>query len=137
MNKSTDDIINSRSEVLKKAIRKAFEDNRDYLLFKFNQLLSSTKSNNQEIEYSAESDWLAIDSMSKLRAIVGGRFDTLKSKWVAAALPVKQKKGDEIPEFSVDLSGWSELENWLMKMGYKARLRSDLSDRVFEIKKML
>lgn len=134
---NSDDIITSRSDLIKKAIKKAFEDNRDYLIYKFSQSITQAGSGVTNIEPTEDTDWTAVDSMSKLRAIVGGRFDTLKAKWQAAALPVKQKKGDDIPEFVVDPSGWTDLESWLLKMGYKARLRPDLADRVFEIRKML
>jgi hypothetical protein len=131
------DIITSRSELIKRAIKRAFEENRDYLISKLRSSSNQFEISADTPEAAQEDDWVAIDSMSKLRAIVGGRFDTLKAKWQSAGFPVKQKKGDSIPEFVVDSSGWTDLESWLLKMGYKARLRPDFKDRVFEIKKTL
>jgi len=131
------DIITSRSDLIKRAIKRAFEENRDYLISKLRSSSNQFEISADTPEAAQEDDWVAIDSMSKLRAIVGGRFDTLKAKWQSAGLPVKQKKGDSIPEFVVDSSGWTDLESWLLKMGYKARLRPDFKDRAFEIKKTL
>jgi hypothetical protein len=131
------DIITSRSDLIKRAIKRAFEENRDYLISKLRSSSNQFEISADTPEAAQEDDWVAIDSMSKLRAIAGGRFDTLKAKWQSAGFPVKQKKGDSIPEFVVDPFGWTDLESWLLKMGYKARLRPDFKDRVFEIKKTL
>jgi len=46
-------------------------------------------------------------------------------------------KGDKIPDFTINPTAWSDLEAWLLKMGYAARRTEGQEDRIFEIKKML
>ena len=41
-----------------------------------------------------ESGWLRIESLSQLRATVGGRFQNLKQKWVEAGFPLREHRGD-------------------------------------------
>ncbi len=38
--------------------------------------------------------WTRIESLSRLRAIVGGRFKNLKEKWVGAGFPLREHRGD-------------------------------------------
>jgi len=129
-------MVTSSVSMVTRAVSKAFEDNRDYLL---SQLLKiqMVERNKEQIFQNAEDEWISIDSMSKLRGIVGGRFDTLKAKWQLVGFPIKEKKGDQLPPFTVNPEGWIELETWLLKSGFAARLKPSDPQVLFEIKKSL
>lgn len=78
--------------------------------------------------------WLAIESLSALRNLVGGRFHNLKERWVEAGFPLKEHRGDKTQKFEVNKQGWVELSNWIMKQGYEARLVLDREDCLFELR---
>lgn len=129
----------SCAEMFSSVLKRALEENREFIL---HLLLNAEPQDRDRVgtdsgSNSIEDSWIPIDSISKLRGEVGGRFDTLKIKWQEAGLPLKQKKGDKIPEFAINPAAWGELEAWLLKMGYAVRAVEGKSDRIFEIKKML
>jgi len=131
--------LESLSSLFSKVLKKAFLDNAEYLKNRLNgDLLTELNAVTEEFaDHTGAASWIPIDSISKLRGEVGGRFDTLKLKWQEAGLPLKQKKGDKIPDFTINSVAWSDLEAWLLKMGYASRLTEGQEDRIFEIKKML
>lgn len=81
-----------------------------------------------------EKDWEEIDSLSKLRALVGGRFQNLKSKWLAAGFPVKQDRGDHALSYSLNEKGWIDLSTWISNQGFEVRLNPEKRNVIFEIK---
>jgi hypothetical protein len=84
-----------------------------------------------------EAGWEKIESLSSLRAIVGGRFQQLKDRWVGAGLPLREKKGDRTQLSKIDGAGWNELALWINKQGFEIRRpdQSDTSSTVLEIRK--
>ncbi len=129
-------IVSSSVSIITKAVAKAFEDNKDYLLSRLLQM-QIIENATEHVSLPAQDEWIVIDSMSKLRGIVGGRFDTLKAKWQSVGFPMKEKKGDPLPPFTVHIEGWVELEAWLLKSGFVARLKPSDPQVLFEIRKSL
>lgn len=84
----------------------------------------------------AEKSWTKIDSLSALRATVGGRFQNLKDRWLAAGFPLKEKKGEPLADFVLEESAWSEMLNWLNRSGYEARLGKPEEGCLFEVKRL-
>lgn len=78
--------------------------------------------------------WIRIESLSQLRTIVGGRFQNLKSRWVAAGFPLRAHRGDRTEEACIDEAAWVELQAWLGSQGFEARLVAEESS-CFELRK--
>lgn len=79
-------------------------------------------------------DWEEIDSLSKLRSLVGGRFQNLKDKWLAAGFPLKQDKSSKTGVYTLNEKGWIELSSWISNQGFEVRLNPEKKDSIFEIK---
>lgn len=129
--------VTSSRSLLRKVVEDAFGQNREFLISKIVQLLDEAPGLDVNGPTSTDSseEWIAVDSLSRLRALVGGRFESLKARWQGAGFPLKRKKGDKISDYQIIDSGWSELEGWISKQGFAARRRLDLEDRLFEIRK--
>jgi hypothetical protein len=78
--------------------------------------------------------WTRIESLSRLRAIVGGRFKNLKEKWVGAGFPLREHRGDREERGSVNTEGWLELSSWISRQGYEVRLAGEADPWLFEIR---
>ncbi len=83
---------------------------------------------------STEPVWVEIESLSRLRAIVGGRFQNLRDRWVGAGFPLREHRGDKDGEFSLNEAGWIELSNWVLKQGFESRLTPDKPGCLFELR---
>ncbi|MBX7139143.1 MAG: hypothetical protein K1X83_14305 [Oligoflexia bacterium] len=79
-------------------------------------------------------EWVGIESLSALRAMVGGRFHSLKTRWVEAGLPLKEHRGDKVTLGELDKSGWIELTSWISKQGFEVRLCPDRPGSLFELR---
>lgn len=84
----------------------------------------------------AEPVWIEIESLSRLRAVVGGRFQNLRDRWVGAGFPLREHRGDKDGEFSLNEAGWIELSNWVLKQGFESRLTPDKPGCLFELRAM-
>ena len=82
------------------------------------------------------SNWGAVESLSRLRSLVGGRFQNLKERWIGAGFPLREHRGEEHEAAAVNEQGWLELMNWISKQGFEARLTPGAKDRYFEIRKL-
>ncbi len=80
--------------------------------------------------------WTSIESLSRLRSIVGGRFQNLKDRWTGAGFPLREHRGEEHEKTQVDERGWLELMSWVSKQGFEARLTPDATGHYFEIRKL-
>jgi hypothetical protein len=78
--------------------------------------------------------WQPIESLSRLRAIVGGRFENIKKKWTEAGLPLREHRGDKDKTFAIDSAGWEELSAWLLKHGYESRITPQSELGAFEVR---
>ncbi len=130
-------IVRDSEDLLSQVFNEAFKKNKDFLVHQLalRFSLSGQPASSAEGDVNAESEWIVIDSLSKLRALVGGRFESLKARWQGAGFPLKRKKGDKISDYQVNDAGWVELESWIAKQGYLARCRPDKENCVFEILK--
>lgn len=79
--------------------------------------------------------WISVESLSQLRAVVGGRFQNLKKKWTGAGLPLRDHRGDRSGSADLSSEGWVELSLWINKQGYEVRLSED-EEGLFEVRKM-
>ncbi len=80
------------------------------------------------------SEWVGIESLSRLRSVVGGRFQNIKKKWVDAGFPLREHRGDRWKEFEMDRDAWLELAAWIAKQGYEARLTPESEEFIFQLK---
>lgn len=78
--------------------------------------------------------WQGIESLSKLRATVGGRFENLKKRWVDAGFPLREHRGDTQKACKIDQDGWEELSAWLLKSGFESRLTPQHAEHMFEVR---
>jgi hypothetical protein len=85
-------------------------------------------------EAEQKSDWVEIDSMSRFRKIVGGRFQNIRELWVGAGLPLIESKGEKPEAYTLDQSGWIRFSNWILKKGFEARLVPGNSLCFFEVR---
>jgi hypothetical protein len=72
-----------------------------------------------------EAPWRAIESMSALRTLIGGRFEKLKQRWNDAGLPLREHRGDRSACAEVDADGWRRFTLWLNSQGYEVRRGSE------------
>ena len=84
---------------------------------------------------AAHLEWVGIESLSRLRGLVGGRFENIKKKWVDAGFPLREHRGDKAKKASVDEAGWSDMASWLLKHGFEARLLPESKEFLFEVRK--
>jgi hypothetical protein len=79
-------------------------------------------------------EWVKITSLSQLRALVGGRFQQLKDRWVAAGFPLREHRGDRSKGATVDEAAWLDLAVWISRQGFEARRDASLSDELFAVR---
>lgn len=80
--------------------------------------------------------WTGVESLSRLRALVGGRFQQLKQRWIDAGLPLRAHRGDRTGRVEIDRDGWLELAAWIQKQGFEARLTNEISEFLFEVRSL-
>lgn len=116
--------------------REVFAKKRDYFVHRFTQHIASTQilSSSSSSVLAVEHEWTGIESLSRLRSVVGGRFQNLKKRWVNAGLPLKEHRGDQNLEYTLEEEGWVELTNWILKQGYEARLTDIQTGYLFELR---
>ncbi|MCO6432197.1 MAG: hypothetical protein J5J00_15170 [Deltaproteobacteria bacterium] len=128
-------VLSDSMAVLERAVRASFAKSRDYYV---NQLVQQIKERGLgTVPHSSTKDelkWIEIESLSKLRNLVGGRFQNIKAKWSNAGFPLKEHRGDKTDNFQVEKGGWIELSNWILSQGFEARLVDDPQRCLFEIR---
>lgn len=121
-------------------VREALERRRQGITYNlartFYHFLKENVPRVSEEAQSEESDWEQIESLSQLRAVVGGRFKNLKEKWIGAGFPLRQHRGDRQLEAELSESGWLELSVWINKQGFNARLAQPEQPWLFEVRKL-
>lgn len=117
-------------------LRNAFAARRDIFIFEIiKQLRREQFAGPRAVaEEGADGGWIDVESLSKLRNVVGGRFENIKRKWVGAGFPLREHRGDKAGDFEINSEGWVELSNWMSKHGYESRLRPDRTECLFQIK---
>jgi len=131
-----DNVLDQSVEVFSSALESAFETRRDFFVHEMVQKLGAAQLSEQDAVRagSAPQEWIGIESLSRLRNMVGGRFQNLKKKWMGAGFPLREHRGDKGTNYKVDETGWIELSNWILKQGFESRLPSDSSDCLFELR---
>lgn len=81
-----------------------------------------------------DNGWTRVESLSQLRALVGGRFQNLKEKWVAAGFPLREHRGDRSGQKVLDYDGWVALALWVQRQGFEVRLATESDAWLFEIR---
>lgn len=79
--------------------------------------------------------WIGIESLSQLRALVGGRFQNLKERWLSAGFPLKEHRGASEAQATLDPDGWRDLSQWILTQGFEARISTKGTSYLFEVKK--
>lgn len=109
---------------------------REVLVVEMARRFYSALLNHTPAGGGAESDegWLRIESLSQLRATVGGRFRNLKQKWVEAGFPLREHRGDRSESGEVRTEGWMSLADWVTKQGFDVRLAPPGESWLFEVR---
>jgi hypothetical protein len=103
----------------------------------FLEKIDASQFENKE-DIVVEGEWMPVESLSQLRALVGGRFKNLKEKLTSAGLPLREHRGDREASAEIDQQGWVELSLWIAKQGFETRLvKSSNSENtiLFDVKK--
>lgn len=129
------ELVDQQTRFFEDCIGEIFEERKDFFLAgtidRFKALVAAAKERTEQV---VDQNWTEIDSLSKLRAVVGGRFENLKAKWLSAGFPLKESKGAELSDFKLSSQGWVELSTWISNQGFEVRLCDDKSKALFEIK---
>lgn len=125
-----------RSEVTQ-SLKRVFSERRDYWVHSIMKELEENLDYAQPGSASeVEEEWQPVESLSRLRALVGGRFQNLKARWLDAGFPLREHRGDKDDEYQLDEAGWLALTRWVAKQGYEARLAPEKEGVVFELRKI-
>lgn len=100
-----------------------------------NKLISFYSIKKMPALNESQEEWSGIESLTKLRQIVGGRFQNLKEKWIAAGFPLKEVRNSKKNTNSINQEGWIALSSWISNHGFQVRLNKDNQDTFFEIKR--
>jgi hypothetical protein len=118
------------------ALQTAFNLRRDFLVSELLKRLMSRGFAGEEPagESGQPTEWFKVESLSRLRSAVGGRFDNLKKRWVDAGFPLREHRGDKKLEAALNEKGWRQLSAWILKQGFEARLAPEGADYLLELK---
>lgn len=127
-------------EFTESLLEEVLEKQADLLVFeiseKFIAAMSGQISSGLSVKTVEAPDWIQVESLSKLRTLVGGRFQNLKKKWVEGGFPLREHKGDKGKGFKVTEKGWIKLSEWIMSQGFEARLTPDSPLSLFEVRRV-
>lgn len=128
-------LLEEFGELVEGALGEAFTAKHDiYVQSVVNLLRENTALRGKVIEESVPVQWIEIESLSRLRGVVGGRFQNLKNRWVAAGFPLRAHRGDKSADYELNSEGWVELSNWILKQGFEARLTPEKPEVIFELR---
>lgn len=129
------------SDKIVKLVERAMEHRRQAIVYECARLWhkwmqSHEPSPRREAGTARDLPWTHIESLSQLRAKVGGRFQNLKEKWVASGFPLREHRGDRSGQKSVDYDGWVALALWIQRQGFEVRLAADADPWLFELREL-
>ena len=129
-----------RQAELRAFVRRAIERRRQVLVYEIarrcESLMNEKQLRGQIPGDESGTDWIRIESLSKLRALVGGRFQNLKDRWVRAGFPLREHRGDRTGQKNIDYQGWIELSAWINKQGFELKLADEKEEWLFELRKL-
>lgn len=121
-------------------VNAAFDRRRPQLAFELKRALQHAvpaKSNAPLEATSVVTDeWIAVESLSRLRSLVGGRFQNVKDRWVESGFPLREHRGEEHKPVTPSEKGWVELSTWIAKQGFEARLTPESTAGFFEVRRV-
>lgn len=119
-------------------VRDSFEQHREIFINALVQRLGAVPRQASAVSDSQASmaAWVDIESLSRLRSVVGGRFENLKKRWVEAGFPLREHRGDKEKDYKVLQSGWDEMAGWLLKHGFESRLTPDSPVALFQVREI-
>jgi hypothetical protein len=131
-----DNVVDSSNNFFEAVVDEVFVEKRSFFVHSIAQKLKELElSPAASAEHAEEErEWVQIESLSRLRSIVGGRFQNLKQRWVAAGLPLKKHRGDQVEEFEVSEEGWLELSTWILDQGYEVRVSGSKTTSLLELR---
>ncbi len=126
-----------REEEILSILRTAFSERREIFTAALAKLIFEklTEGTLQLGAAASSGKWEIIVSLSQLRKIAKGRFDTVKKFWTDAGFPLKSKKGEKVKDYKLNEAGWENLRVWLLKQGLQCELCSDEEEGFFKVKK--
>lgn len=128
------------AETLRRLVRNGVMCRRQAIVYELaRSLLERLRQSNVDLasaEELSQADWEKIESLSQLRATVGGRFQNLKKRWIKSGFPLREHRGDREGEAEIDEAGWVELALWINKQGYETRLASESEPWLLEVRKV-
>jgi hypothetical protein len=129
-----------QQDALRQLVRRAIERRRQAIVYEIARRCQAIMSeeNFNPVNPVAEDpqSWIKIESLSGLRALVGGRFQNLKEKWIKAGFPLREHRGDRTGQKNIDYQGWIELATWIHKQGFELRLAEEDQPWLFELKQL-
>lgn len=113
-------------------VRSVFRERREFFANEIASALSAALA--AGAAPARQDEWIRIESLSQLRTMVGGRFQNLRARWMAAGFPLREHRGDKSGASRLDEHGWVELSNWMLKQGYEARPAPEGAEYLFEVR---
>lgn len=125
-------------EVMTQVITQVFRERRAQYVLSIAQRLATSVARPTAEKYDEleGSTWVGVESLSQLRALVGGRFQHLKQRWMDAGLPLREHRGDRSGRAKVSAEGWAELSSWTMKQGFEIRLEPDGAEHLMRVRRV-
>ncbi len=135
---SEQSIVERTTELFEEVVQEVFQSRKEaYILYIMDRLRGRAAVAPGDISApSSDEPWIEIESLSRLRSVVGGRFQNIRKKWLGAGLPLREHRGDKQDEYEIVAEGWVELSNWILKQGYEARTTNDKTGCVIELRKL-
>lgn len=129
-----------RVSLIRRLVREGVERRRQAIVYELaRSLLGRLRASEVAVggaDAGEQADWVRVESLSQLRATVGGRFQNLKKRWISAGFPLREHRGDREGSADIDETGWVELSLWIGKQGFEARLASESDPWLLEVRRV-
>jgi hypothetical protein len=122
-------------EVMVRSVQHALREREPALVAEFVEALRCSVGVAAEAPAAvSRGEWTGVESLSRLRSVVGGRFQNIKKKWTDAGFPLREHRGDKWQEYTLHKEGWVELASWIAKQGFESRLTPESREFLFELR---
>lgn len=130
-------IVDRTTDIFEDVVEEVFQSRREaFVLHIMDRFKGLSVVPSEETSVKSDEPWIEVESLSRLRSVVGGRFQNIRKKWISAGLPLREHRGDKQDEYEIVPEGWVELSNWILKQGYEARTTNDKTGCVIELRKL-
>ena len=135
-NPSKENLVEHSSRFFERVIEEVFRTRKEaFVISVAEKLRGVVRTAPAEEVVTEQEPWIEVESLSRLRSVVGGRFQNIRKKWLSSGLPLREHRGDKDEGYEIIPEGWVELSNWILKQGYDARLTPDKTGCVLELRK--